>query len=206
MFDEGQHPRDDGGKFTDKGGGSRETYTRSVNDRIKWAKENGVDLPLNTDGSVDDLKLQELYEKGKDRKKMTPAEKIASVHIDFNKDNILPELDDASLKQMGVSESKPVLVKASSIARNRVKHGDIDPKDVDELIAKTLYDPDYIVPGKNPNKPYFSFLKKIRVSEKSGNIDYGTVLLDISAENKNFELVHWHWVREQDLNSIKPKQ
>ena len=129
---------------------------------------------------------------------MTTAEKIASVHIDFNKDNILPELDDASLKQMGVSESKPVLVKASSIARNRVKHGDIDPKDVD--------DPDYIVQGKNPNKPYFSFLKKIRVSEKSGNIDYGTVLLDISAENKNFELVHWHWVREQDLNSIKPKQ
>ncbi len=74
MFDEGQHPRDDGGKFTDKGGGSRENYTRSVNDRIKWAKENGVDLPLNTDGSVDDLKLQELYEKGKDRKANAPAE------------------------------------------------------------------------------------------------------------------------------------
>ncbi len=73
MFDEGQHPRDDGGKFTDKGGGSRENYTQSVNDRIKWAKENGVDLPLNTDGSVDDLKLQELYEKGKDRKASAPA-------------------------------------------------------------------------------------------------------------------------------------
>lgn len=26
---------------------------------MKWAKENGVDLPLNTDGSVDDINLQE---------------------------------------------------------------------------------------------------------------------------------------------------
>lgn len=79
MFDESQHPRDDGGKFTDKGGGSRENYTQSVNDRIKWAKENGVDLPFNTDGSIDDLKLQELYEKGK---KETSTKKVVKVDMD----------------------------------------------------------------------------------------------------------------------------
>lgn len=79
MFDESQHPRDNGGKFTDKGGGSREEYTQSVNDRIKWAKENGVDLPLNTDGSVDDLKLQELYEKGK---KETSTNRVVKVDMD----------------------------------------------------------------------------------------------------------------------------
>lgn len=66
MFDEDKHPRDGDGKFTDgRGEGSREEYRQSVNDRIKWAKENGVELPLNTDGSVDDLKLQELFEEKK---------------------------------------------------------------------------------------------------------------------------------------------
>lgn len=59
MFDESKHPRDNDGKFTDKNG---ESYSDGVNERIKWAKDNGIDLPLNTDGSVDDLKLQELYE------------------------------------------------------------------------------------------------------------------------------------------------
>ena len=61
MFDESKHPRDNDGKFTDKNG---ESYSDGVNERIKWAKENGVDLPLNLDGSVDDLKLQELYDAG----------------------------------------------------------------------------------------------------------------------------------------------
>ena len=59
MFDESKHPRDNDGKFTDKNG---ESYSDGVNERIKWAKENGIDLPLNLDGSVDDLKLQKLQD------------------------------------------------------------------------------------------------------------------------------------------------
>ncbi len=62
MFDESKHPRDNDGKFTDKNGGS---YSDGVNERVRWAKENGIDLPLNLDGSVDDLKLQGIYEKRK---------------------------------------------------------------------------------------------------------------------------------------------
>lgn len=57
-FDESKHPRDRDGKFTDGG----ENYSDSVNGRIERAKENGIDLPLNADGSVDDLKLQERLE------------------------------------------------------------------------------------------------------------------------------------------------
>ena len=63
MFREEDHPRDRDGKFTDKDG----SYSDGVNERIKWAKENGIDLPLNLDGSVDDLKLQELYDSGVSR-------------------------------------------------------------------------------------------------------------------------------------------
>ena len=50
----------------------------------------------------------EPIEKGKsessENKKMTPAEKIASVHIDFDRDNILPELNDEDLEKIGLKE------------------------------------------------------------------------------------------------------
>ncbi len=48
-------------------------YTDEVNWRIKWAKDNGVELPLNKDGSLDDLLLGKLYEK-----KMYEKEKLAN--------------------------------------------------------------------------------------------------------------------------------
>ena len=53
-FDENKHPRASDGKFTDGNGG----YSAGVNKRIKWANENGKEVPLNADGSLDDLKLQ----------------------------------------------------------------------------------------------------------------------------------------------------
>jgi len=69
MFDESKHPRDNDGKFTDGSGGTKGgNYSDGVNERIRWAKENGIDLPLNLDGSVDDLKLQELQEKSRNKK------------------------------------------------------------------------------------------------------------------------------------------
>lgn len=57
-FDESKHPRGDDGKFTDGNG----SYSDGVNERIEWSKENGIELPLSSDGSVDDLKLQERLE------------------------------------------------------------------------------------------------------------------------------------------------
>lgn len=176
MFDESKHPRDNDGKFTssDGAGGTHEA-TEAERRRLH---EMGITV-------------------GGEKKKMTPAEKIASVHIDFEKDNFLPELEETSLRKMGVQESKPVLVKASTIARNGSVHKDVDPKDIDKLVGETLYAPEEVVAGKNPNKPYFAFIKKMRISEKSGKTDYGTVLLDVTADNDNFEVVNWHWVREK---------
>lgn len=59
---ESEHPRDNAGKFTDKEGSSS-SYRDEVNERIKWAKENNVELPLNNDGSLNDIRLQKIYEK-----------------------------------------------------------------------------------------------------------------------------------------------
>lgn len=62
-FKESEHPRDRDGKFTDGNG----SYSDGVNERIEWAKENGIELPLSSDGSVDDLKLQEIYDSTKNK-------------------------------------------------------------------------------------------------------------------------------------------
>lgn len=57
---ESEHPRDVG-RFTKKLDGS--SYRSEVNERIRWAKENNIELPLNDDGSLNDIKLRELWEK-----------------------------------------------------------------------------------------------------------------------------------------------
>ena len=56
---------------------------------------------------------------------MTPAEKIASVHIDFTKDNVLPELNNEDLTKVGSKINKPVLLKKNVIDRNAAEHSDL---------------------------------------------------------------------------------
>ncbi len=99
MWDEDKHPRDNSGKFTDKRGSTgyskeqlsraKEKFKAILNDKITSAK-----------------------------KTMSPREKIASVHIELGRDNILPELNEESLSEIGLTNNKPVLVKASTIERN----------------------------------------------------------------------------------------
>ncbi|MCX4385072.1 MAG: hypothetical protein OSJ39_04665 [Clostridia bacterium] len=83
-FDENKHPRASDGKFTDgnDGNGGNDGYSDGVNERIKWANENGIDLPLNADGSLDDLKLQKIYEEKTKQQKMEPAKKVVEVDMD----------------------------------------------------------------------------------------------------------------------------
>lgn len=175
-------------------------YDFDVNDRIKWAKRNGIELPLNADGSLDDLKLQELYNKST-KKKMTPAEKIASVHIDFDKDNILPELNDEDLEKVGSKVNKPVLLKKGVIDRNAKRHIDAMP-DTELILKNALYAPSEVFKG-NKDKPYYTFVKAMKISNRNGLDEYGIVLLDVDEKKDDFEIVHWHWVNEDNINKLK---
>lgn len=58
-----QEYNEENGRYGSDGGGSSspaEEYRNQANARIKWANENGIELPLNADGSLNDIKLQEL--------------------------------------------------------------------------------------------------------------------------------------------------
>ena len=58
QFDESKHPRDGDGKFSEKA--NEQKY-------IEWAKDNGVDLPLNNDGSLDTIRLQKMYDQSAEK-------------------------------------------------------------------------------------------------------------------------------------------
>ena len=65
-YDETKHKRDSDGKFTYKNG---ESSSDSVKAQIAWARKNGKELPLNNDGSLNDIALQKMYDERKDSDK-----------------------------------------------------------------------------------------------------------------------------------------
>lgn len=67
-YDETKHKRDSDGKFTYKNG---ESSSDSVKDQIAWARKNGKELPLNTDGSLNDMALQKMYEERKNSDRLS---------------------------------------------------------------------------------------------------------------------------------------
>lgn len=161
---------------------------------------NESEHPRDKDGKFKDK--QDLFKEAEETvEEEQTKNKIKKVNIEIDKDNILPELNKKELETMGISESKPVLVKKSSIIRNLTEHGDVKPEDFNFIIGNTLYCPDKIIKGKNPNRDYYSFVKKLSIS-RHGNVLNGVVLLDVDKEKDHFEVVHWHWVKDKNLKSI----
>lgn len=71
-FDESKHPRDGSGKFTNKNG---EQNSNGIKEQIEWARKSGKELPLNNDGSLDEVALRKMY----DERKPTDSDKKDSV-------------------------------------------------------------------------------------------------------------------------------
>lgn len=183
MFDESKHPRDKDGKFTssDGAGGTHEATEAERNE----LRKRGIS---DTDG---------------ENKKMTPAEKIASVHIDFTKDNILPELNEVDLDKVGSKVNKPVLLKKNVIDRNNIEHSDLTDSDFESIIKSALYSPSEIF-SANKDKPYYHFAKVIEVNSK-GKPEIGLALLDVDENKDNFEVVHAHFIGSKAYARAKKK-
>ena len=150
----------------------------------------------------------ESIEKGKsessENKKMTPAEKIASVHIDFDRDNILPELDENVLDKLGTTQGKQVLLKGASIKRNLGKHIDVTEEVMQSIISQALYDPIDVFPA-NPNNPnYYHMAAFVEIPDKNG-LKMGLVLLDIDKSKEHFEVGHAYFVDGKGYEKTKMK-
>lgn len=134
---------------------------------------------------------------GNGNKKVNTEEKIRKVKIDFSKDNILPELNEEDVEELGV-KSKPVLLKKSIIDRNLSQHPEVSKDDYEMLIATALYNADAIIPG-NAEKPYYNFIA--RVSDKKSSV----VLLEVADNKDNFEIVHLHWAKDKQRRTLERK-
>lgn len=67
-FNENKHPRNDDGEFVDKDG---EQNSNGIKEQIEWARKSGKELPLNNDGSLDEVALRKMYdERDKSRVKV----------------------------------------------------------------------------------------------------------------------------------------
>lgn len=135
---------------------------------------------------------------GNGNKKVNTEEKIRKVKIDFSKDNILPELNEEDLEELGV-KSKPVLLKKSIIDRNLSQHPEVSKDDYEMLTATALYNADAIIPG-NAEKPYYNFIA--RVSDKKSSV----VLLEVADNKDNFEIVHLHWAKDKQRRTLERKR
>ncbi len=171
-WDETKHPRDDRGRFN--GNGTEYRQNESYDKIVAQGNER-----------------QSETAEPRDAKKMTPAEKIASVHIDFDRDNILPELNDEDLEKVGAKKNKPVLLKKGVIDRNFVMHSDLTRQDFETIITKALYSPSDIFLA-NSEKPYFHFAKIIEFNS-TGSQKIGLALLDVDEKKDNYEVVHAHF-------------
>ncbi len=144
---------------------------------------------------------------GSRQKKMTPAEKIASVHIDRARDNVLPELGEEELKSIGATKSKPVLVKKNIIGRNAERHKEISDADFETIIATALYDSPEVFRASS-TEPYYHFAKFVEYGER-GSLKMGLCLLDVSESKDCFEVVHAYVVNgskfEETKNAVKRK-
>ena len=121
--------------------------------------------------------------------------KINSVKIDFTRDNILPELNEEDLAELG-KESKPVLVSKRMLDRNRKEHPELSEKEYNFMIAKALYDPDYVFPANPEKTSYYHFISNIGDKYNSG------VILELSDNKENYETVHVHKLRNKSLRML----
>ncbi len=109
---------------------------------------------------------------------------------------------------IGVEKNKSVLLKKNIIDRNAFRHNELTEQDGIKIISEALYsDKKEIIPSKYSNKPnYYTFAKIVRLSNKDGSPMSGVVLLDVDGSKENFEIVHWHYVPYDELESLGPKK
>ena len=193
MFDESKHPRgqpENAGQFVEKSNdtnnGEEEKPYDSKDDFSTLKKRLQKELP------------KEPWIVKSAETKMTPAEKISSVHIDFSRDNLLPELNEEDLKEIGVDKNKPVLLKKDVIDRNRNEHPDVSKEDMEKIIGEALYSPSNVFSANTEKPNYFHFASFVELSSK-GKPKIGITLLDVDIKKDCFEIVHMYYVGLQGL-------
>ena len=110
----------------------------------------------------------------------------------------LPELDVRVADAIGTG-GKPVVIKKNIFERNAKAHGDLTPADSRDILKAALYTPTLYGRNQKTKRPYNWVLIKTRDAEGENRV----VLLEVNENKDNVEIVHWHYVRDNALETIK---
>ena len=117
-------------------------------------------------------------------------------NIDFSKDNTLPNLNKDTLEQYGF-EDKPVLLKKSITEKNKANHPDITDDMAREIIGNSLYKPEAVLKANKDKPAYHNFITRLKDDKNS------IVLLELSDEKENYEIVNYHYVSDDGVDRKK---
>ena len=134
------------------------------------------------------------------------VEKVTSIDELTDKDftqpyrNVqLPELPKVVDNAIGAN-NKPIVIKKNIFEKNLQSHKDVSPKDSRNILSSALYNPNLYGQNKKVTRPYNWVLISLK-DEKTG--DNKLVLLEVNDTKDYVEIVHWHYVRDTALETIK---
>lgn len=183
---EGERAADGKGRAKGHAGEEGVAEKRKAQHPSSVASKDNQGNPLNADGtlklekvkSVDDLTDEDFSK---------PTRNVELPAIPKN-------VDDA----IGAN-GKPIIIKKNIFERNAERHNDLTSSQSREILSSALYNPDLYGQSQKAKRPY----NWVVINTKDEKGHNRTVLLEISPNKDNIEIVHWHYVDERGLEKIK---
>ena len=97
------------------------------------------------------------------------------------------------------ANGKPVVIKKNIFEKNKQSHSDLTPAQSRDILPSALYNADLYGQNQKAKRPYNWIV--INTKDKTGN--NRLVLLEVNDKKDNVEIVHWHYIREAALETIK---
>ena len=124
----------------------------------------------------------------------TPIMPTLKIYEKANKGFRLPDLADEVLGILGTRD-KPVYLKPNIITKNQKNHTEIQIDENNGILENALYSPKQILQTEPARKPNYYNLIAPKNSEYSDQ-----VLIDVTPEKENIEIVGWHRLNQKGLN------
>lgn len=107
----------------------------------------------------------------------------------------LPSNVDAAIG----ANSKPVIIKRNIFSRNAIAHSDLTPSQSRDILRSALYNATLYGQNRKMVRPY----NWVVINTTDENGDNRLVLLEVSNTKDNVEVVHWHYIDNKALETLK---
>ncbi len=97
------------------------------------------------------------------------------------------------------ANGKPVVIKKNIFEKNKQSHSDLTPAQSRDILQSALYNADLYGQNQKARRPYNWIV--INTKDNTGN--NRLVLLEVNDKKDNVEIIHWHYIREAALETIK---